>query len=508
VRSSARSESFTDSLAHPIKPVGVYAIAVAYALSASSAVLALGSLFAFFDSGADLVPLAVAAIICGVVGGITLRRPFAKQSLRPVPTMSAAITAFLTVAALSTLLYVVTRTLTRVDDALYESVAGVSTNALSIFEDPSVISDGMLIWRAGTQWLGGLAALGLAVGLLPFLGGSRELSGGPQLRARGNDALATRPVKALKRVAAIYAIVTSGVAIAFLVAGMGPRDAVAHSLSTVSTGGFSTWADSIGHFDSWAVEFVAIGAMVGAASSVAIAWLFWRRAFGDTRRAFELQVYLAGISGATLWVWWLQQGHDGTDETGIREALFTVVSVATTTGHRVADWGSWHPGASALLLVMLVIGGTAGSVAGGLRWIRLIGMGQFIWRELQRQLHPRLVRTVKVGRTKISEASVDRMHAQMVYVMTLGAVASLVLALFGEGITEAITLTISAISTMGPGFDDSQQGIVSATQLSRPERAVLMPVMLTGRVFLYPAFVAGGAALTEVARRARAVSRR
>ena len=97
------------------------------------------------------------------------------------------------------------------------------------------------------------------------------------------------------------------------------------------------------------------------------------------------------------------------------------------------------------------------------------------------------------------------MHAQTVHVMTLGAVASLALALFGEGITEAITLTLSAISTTGPGFDDTG-GIVSAAGLTRPERATLMPVMLTGRVFLYPAFVAVGAGVQSAAQIVRRVA--
>jgi trk system potassium uptake protein TrkH len=237
--------------------------------------------------------------------------------------------------------------------------------------------------------------------------------------------------------------------------------------------------------------------MLGAGSSVAFAWLLWRRNISETRRAFELQVYLVVVAAASVWIWWLRNDNDISASRGFREALFTVVSVMTTTGHRISDWGSWHPGAATLLLLLVVVGGTAGSVAGGLRWIRVIGMAQFVWRELQRQLHPRSVRTVKVGRSTISEASVDRMHAQMLYVMTVGAVASLVLGLFGEGLTEAITLTLSAISTMGPGFDEAG-GIVTAADLTGPERAVLMPVMLTGRVFLYPAFIAVGAGASAI----------
>ena len=345
----------------------------------------------------------------------------------------------------------------------------------------------------------------LAAGLLPFLGGSRELGGGPQGRSSSLSGLGSRPAMVIRRAVRIYFTVTVAVAVAFVVTGMGPRDGLAHALSTVSTGGFSTRAESFAYFDNAAIELVAIVAMLGAASSAAFAWIVWRRAFADTRRAFELQVFVAVIAGSTLWVWWLRDNPDVSMWRGLRESLFTVVSLASTTGHRVADWGAWHPGAMTLLLLLLVVGGTAGSVAGGLRWIRVIGMAQFVWRELQRQLHPRSIRSVKVGGSTISEASVDRMHAQMVYIMTLGAIASLVLALFGGGITEAITLTLSALSTAGPGFDDAA-GIVTAADLTRPERAVLMPVMLTGRVFLYPAFVAVGAAVATVVRAGRGTS--
>jgi len=497
------ADSFTDKHGTTVDPIGVYGISASVALTLSSLMLAFSALFAIGDDTRDLLVLALASAVLGPIGVLNLRRPFSTDLLRPVPTMTAAVLCFVLIAAVSTVVYLATGTLDRPDDALYESMAGVSTSALTIFADPGVVGDGMLVWRSATQWLGGAGAIALAVGLLPFLGGSRELSGGPQTKARTNSALATRPMTAMKRVAAIYCVVTAGVALALMVVGMGLRDAVAHSFSTVSTGGFSTRAESIGYYDSVGVENVLILGMVGAGSSVAFAWLLWQRAIRETRRAFELQVYVIVAAISVLWIWWLRRDTDAGLYRGIREAIFTVVSIMTTTGHRISNWGSWQPGAATLLLVLMVVGGTAGSVAGGLRWIRVIGMAQFVWRELQRQLHPRSIRTVKVGRSTISEASVDRMHAQMVYVMTLGAVASLVLALFGEGISEAITLTLSAISTTGPGFTDDGRGIVTAAELSRPERAVLMPVMLTGRVFLYPAFVAVGAGATIVARSAR-----
>ena len=501
------AESFSDTSGSTAPPIGVYGSSCGLALSLSGVMLVVSALFSIGDDTRDLAVLAIGAVVCGVTGATLLRRPFSTTALRPVATMTAAVVGFVLVALISTVIYLATGAIDRFDDALYESIAGVSTSALTLFDDPAVLGDGVLVWRAATQWLGGLGAIAMAVGLLPFLGGSRELAGGPQRRARTRDALSTRPMLAIRRVSTIYCVVTGVVGSALYIAGMSLLDAVAHAFSTVSTGGFSTHADSIAYFDSVAIELVLLVAMLGAGSSVAFAWLLWRRKIRETRRAFELQVYLMVAGLAALWIWWLR--HDGQESVsqGFRDALFTVVSVMTTTGHRIADWGSWHPGATTLLLLLLVVGGTAGSVAGGLRWIRVIGLAQFVWRELQRQLHPRSIRTVKVGRSTISEASVDRMHAQMVYVMTLGAGASLVLALFGEGITEPITLTISAISTMGPGFDDSG-GIVTAAELSRPERAVLMPVMLTGRVFLYPAFVAAGAGVAAVGNASRSMRKR
>lgn len=507
VKTTAAAASFSDTSGTVAKPIGVYGSSCGLALALSATMLAISAGFAIGDSARDFVVLAIACAICGASGALLLRRPFSTSALRPVETLTAAVCGFLLVAVISTVVYMATGAIDRLDDALYESIAGVSTSALTIFDDPSVLGNGVLVWRSATQWLGGIGAIALAVGLLPFLGGSREFAGGPQRRARSKDALATRPMPAIRRVLTIYGVVTSVVTLALLIAGMGMRDAFAHAFSTVSTGGFSTHADSISHFDSIAIEAVLVVAMLGAGSSVAFAWLLWRGKIAETRRAFELQVFLGVVVAASLWIWWLRRNDDLGAFRGLREALFTVVSVMTTTGHRISNWGSWHPGAATLLLLLLVVGGTAGSVAGGLRWIRVIGMAQFVWRELQRQLHPRSVRTVKVGRSTISEASVDRMHAQMVYVMTLGAIASLVLALFGEGITEAITLTISAISTTGPGFDDTG-GIVTAAELTRPERAVLMPVMLTGRVFLYPAFVAVGAGVTRAGQRMRAMGAR
>lgn len=492
------AESFTADRTTSEVDLGVLGFAVTAACAASGGVLALSALFAIGNDWREFVVLAAFAVACGTVAYLLGRRPFTTGSLRPVPSMAAAVAAYLVVAGVSTLVYLAAGGFESIEHAAYESVAGVSTSALTVLDDPGELGNGLLVWRSGTQWIGGLGALALAVGLLPFLGGSRELAE-PRDRRSTTSVLSSRPSPALRRVVVIYGLASALVLALFLATGMGLRDSVAHGFSSVSTGGFSTRADSIAHYDSWLIELAVIVAMAGAGSSVALVWMLWRRQFKDTRRAFELRVFTAVVLTATGWIWWLNRDLDAGTGRGLRESFFTVVSLATTTGHRIGDWGSWHPGASTLLLIMIAIGGMAGSVAGGLRWMRIIGLVQFVWRELQRQLHPRSVRSVKVGSTSISEASVDRMHSQLVYTMCAGTIGAFALALFGSPIVEALSLSVSAVSTTGPGLSDAGT-VATAADLSAPQRLVLMPLMLAGRMFLYPAFVFAGAAFFSAGR--------
>ena len=482
------AEAFADDATDGPARLGVYGAAVGIALGLSGLMLVLSAVFALGDNASDASIMVVFGVICAGLAALQWRRPFEARSMRPVPTLTAGVVGYLVVAGISTIVYLATGSIERLDDAIYESVTGVATSSLTLFEDPQQLGRGVLIWRSGTQWIGGLVALAIAIGLLPFLGGSRELAD-PRRRGERRLALADRPVPALKRVAVMYSGVTVFVVALLLIVGMGPTDAVAHALSSVSTGGFSTHADSIAHFDSRAIDIVMIIVMAGAGFSLALVWMLSRGQFRDTRRVYELRVYGAVLVFASTWVWWLVDTDQGAGDR-LLDSVFTVVSLSTTTGHRVADWGSWHPGAEMMLLFLMVAGGMSGSVAGGLRWIRLVGLTQFVWRELQRQLHPRAVRSVKVGKASISEESIDRWYAQLVLTVVLAGTGAVALAFFGSDITEALTLAFSAVSTTGPAMAEDGGTLVHAATLSRSDRAAMMPLMLAGRVAITPALVA------------------
>lgn len=491
------------------RALNLHQVAAGVAAAISSPVLALAGIVGLFDDVTDALALLACAGACvggaGVVWNRVGRLTELTQRLRPAQTLSAGVFTLIVLAGISTVAYVITGVFSNPVDALYESVAGVGTSSLTVLTDPAELSDALLIWRSGTQWLGGLAALMLAVGLLPFVGGSRELAD-PGDRRTMTRPLAPRPVKALKHVVVIYSTVSAAVLATLLVVGLGVVDAIAYTFSSVSTGGFSTAAGPVSSLHNVAAEVVLIIVMAGAASSLAVVWLIWSRQFAEARRLFEFKVFALVLPVASLIIWWRRPpSADG----ALRELLdsaFTVVSLASTTGFWGDDWGSWKSGLSTALFMLMIIGGMAGSVSGGLRWMRVLTLTQFMWRELQRQLHPNSIRSVKVGEAAISDASVDRMHAHLIYLIVCTGAGAFLLSFCGLDIVESLSLAASALSTAGPGLGDGTT-IAHAGDLEPAARVVLMPLMIAGRAFLYPAFAMLGLLWFTAERRLSATGR-
>lgn len=448
--------------------------------------------------GLDHRRSAVALIAVGVVAaatGIAVSRSFvAPARLRGPDVFAALVAGWGAMLAVSTVAYLASGTLTRIDDAVFESVSGFSTTGLTLVV-PEELPRSVLLWRATTQWLGATSALILAVALLPFFGGGRELA--DHETARGvHRTLAPRVADGVRHVVALLSGFTGVLAVAYLLAGLGVTDAVVTSLTTASTGGFAAHSDSLAHYSS-GVQWLTVVAMLVAGANLSVLWWAVR---GDGRalwRSFELRVYLALFAGAsalvTAWTW--QDGGGG--EPVVRGAVFTVASVMSTTGHRIVEWGEWAVGAQLLLIVLMGVGAMAGSAGGGFRVLRLIEAVGFMRRELIRQLHPTAVVAVKVGHTAASERSIERMNAyQLLYVLVAFAGAVLV-ALAGADVVTAVSSAVSALSTVGPSVGEVG-AFGDATALDRGARMALGALMLLGRLSIYPVLVVFGSGLARM----------
>ena len=423
-----------------------------------------------------------------------VRFPWHRSAVRVLTTVVAA--AAVSVAA-SAIVYLASGEVSRVDDALFESMAGLTTTSLTVL-DPETLPNWLLTWRALTQWLGGAGALMFALVVVPTFGGQRRLSEVAEGRGR-RAVLASTWLHTSRRLVLAYVGFTAVVIVAYAAAGMGVFDAATFGLTTASTGGFANYRNSFAHFDSAAIEWVGAWAMGLAGMSVAaLVWIV-RGRVQALWRSTEVKLYAGLILVPTVLVsaWTWQDTGGGADT--IRQSFFTVTSAISTTGFRVTDWGHWVTAPQTLLLMLIGVGSMAGSAGGGFRVLRVIQLLGIVRRELVLQLHPRAVVQVKVSGAAASEASLTRVHNFQILWVLAASLGVFGVASLGGDLLTAVSGAISALATTGPGLGELS-GFADATVLAAPARAVLIALMFLGRLSIYPVVVVIGWGVGEIQR--------
>ena len=431
----------------------------------------------FVDNRADSAVLAATALLLIGVG----LRSRAKLVRRPRPTPSAVLSGlaavWLALVVVGTAVYLATGTINRLDDALVEAAAGFSTTAVTTL-DPSELSVPMALWRASTQWVGGLVGILVGVIALPMALQTKRLAATEWI---ANEDFARGKLARRRQVLGIYLALTSLIGAAFAATGMGTKHSVVHALTTISTGGFSSVPDSFASFGAAPAAVATVG-MIVAGSGYAIIWWAIRGRVKPLFRSPELRLYGAILSLGTLLVWW------GSDGLSWSDSLFTTASSASTTGFAVLDWTSLDDAVTALLLVIIATGSMIGSAGGGLSISRARILVNFARRELRRQLDPDSVVVLKSGGRAVDDRAIERMTGHQIAHLASCAVAAGLLALAGVDLIGAIYTGISVLSTHGPGIGVGPFGELS--DFSQPARLVLIPFMFAGRLSLVPLMIA------------------
>ena len=381
-------------------------------------------------------------------------------------------------------------------DSLFESVSGFTATGATVIEDVEGLPKSLLLWRALTQWFGGLGILVLFVALLSSAGaGSKALfqhessafeTEGPSPRIRPNSF----------ELWVVYVVLSLVCFCGLWLSGkMDVFNAVCHTFTTVATGGFSTYKDSIAHFESAFVEYWIIGFMVlGALNFLLYPWLWprrWRQ--GKTKwrqdesiKAFVLILCLAALSifvvncvrGSGLDIWRLDIWRNN-----FRPALFQVVSILTTTGFTTEDYDQW-PASSVILLVMLmIVGGCAGSTSGGLKVGRLVLFFKILCYQLRMFFRPNLVMTMKLNGNLVSES----FRMATLFLMSMAAV-SLLLGTAAVSFLEpqldirsCFSATLATLCNIGPALGEAGPANTYAG-FHGPAKLLLSFLMLLGRL--------------------------
>ena len=373
-------------------------------------------------------------------------------------------------------------------DALFEITSGFTTTGATILHSVETLPESIVFWRGLTQWVGGMGVLILTLAILP----SDDRGIYNLMRAESTGPASERIVPRIRKTAAIlYAIylsLTILMTVMLLFGGMSLFDALLHAFTTASTGGFSSRDQSVGAFQSAYIDYTVAVFLLLFSTNYALYFAAVTRKFAKIRKNTELKVFfgIIAVSTALVTVDLLRGGVFGSPAETIRHSFFQVSSSGSSTAFVTADFSQWPDFSRLVLLCLTVVGGCAGSTAGGLKVIRAVMLVKSALREIKKILHPRSVIAVHMnGQPVQDKALTGVLHYFIIYVMIVAA-ASLLISLFDEvGVETAITGALSMISNTGPAF-----GLVGPASnysvFSQPSKIILTLTMLTGRLEIFP----------------------
>jgi len=372
-------------------------------------------------------------------------------------------------------------------DAFFEGMSGFTTTGASILTNIDSLPHAILFWRGMSQWLGGMGIIILSLAIFPALGiGSfhlfkAEIPGGSTV-----EKVQPRLTETAKMLWKTYVALTVLEIIFLRIGGMSFFDAICHTLSNVSTGGFSPHQSSIAFFNSTYFESVIMVFMFLGGINFALHYQLvrgnFRLVFQNPELKFYVSMIIICVAIATLGLW----SHIPEADMGValRKASFNVISINTTTGFTTDDFNLWPDYLRILLLVIMMVGGCAGSTSGSLKAIRFIILFKVIFRELQKLVHPRAIIHVKVGKKTIEHDHLMNVIALTCLFMGISALSFFILCVLGVDITTSISASIASLFNIGPGL--GQIGPAgSYSDIPYLGKWVIIFSMLMGRLEIY-----------------------
>lgn len=444
----------------------------------------------YFDDGSWLAIVYSMVITIGIGIIIYILFPLENTHLRHIEGYLIVTCAWLTVVLFGTLPYLFSGTM-NFTDALFETMSGFTTTGASILKDVEAMPEGILMWRSLTQWLGGMGIIVLFVALVARFGpGANKIfnaeAPGPVL-----EKLTPRISDTAKNLWKFYMIFTLIQIILLAIAGMTFYDAMAHTFATIATGGFSTKNAGVGYYmDNAFIQLIIILFMFLGGTNFALYYLVWKnktlKVFLDNEE-FMLYLKIAIIAAVLVSISLYLNMPEGQGIIPIT-ALFQVVSILTTTGFATVDYDMWPNLARNVMFILLFIGGSLGSTAGGIKIGRFLILIKYTLSELVRSIHPRLVRSLKVNRVLVDDKIVINTFIFFFAYISIVGVSTIVMSTFGLDLESALTSVLACIGVIGPGL-----GIVGPVMnyadIPVLGKYFLAFLMLVGRLEIFTVFV-------------------
>jgi len=377
-------------------------------------------------------------------------------------------------------------------DAIFESSSGLTTTGATAFDNFYEFPPSLLFWRSLSQWIGGLGVVVFFVALLSSLGAGAKILFSNESSGSAADFDQGRIQQGAVLLMIYYLGITALCTVAYKIAGMNWFKAVNHGMTTIATGGFSTEPNSLGDFNSPAIEWIAIFFMALSGTTFVFVIRLFMRKWNVLRHTQEVAWFYAILGGATLLLtmYLVEMTGELPSADSFRTAAFQTVSIMTTTGYASADFESWLPPAKMLLIILMFIGGCSGSTAGGTKVVRIIIALRASMRSIAHSFRPNLTISMRMGGKPLNERAIQSVIVFIILMVSLQIASMLFVSANEPELTFLSTFSCvqATLFNIGPGFD--QVGPMDNFHFLRSSTKLFLSLLMTfGRLELYAVLV-------------------
>ena len=396
--------------------------------------------------------------------------------------------SWLSIAIFGSLPFIFSNLNLSITDSFFESMSGITTTGSTIIQDLEIAPKSILLWRAILQWLGGIGIIVMAITLMPIMN-----VGGMQLFKISSNDTAEKILPKSKQISIrliiIYSILTFICAFFYKLFGMNFFDSLTHSMTTIATGGFSNYNQSIGHFDSFLIEITSmIFIILGSIPFIAyIKFLNGDKKifFSDTQVVAFLKVTFFSIIALSIYLFFSK----GFQNESLRSVSFNVISILTGTGYVTKNFDQWGNFPLIFFLILMFIGGCAGSTACGIKIFRVQLLYRFLLNQLKKIIYPRGVFVIKYDKNIIDDKFMSSVISFIFLYVIIFFSLTAILSLTGLDFVTSISGAATSISNVGPGLGDTIGPNGNFSSLENSSKWVLSLGMILGRLELFAILV-------------------
>ena len=443
--------------------------------------------FIFNEFDSSFISSAIICIIFGVLFFLSNLDHEKKLSLPQAFLLTAL--SWITIAIFGSLPFIFSNLNLSITDSFFESMSGITTTGSTIIVNLEAVPKSILLWRAILQWLGGIGIIVMAITLMPIMN-----VGGMQLFKTSNrdtaEKILPRSKQVTIRLITIYLFFTILCCFLYNMFGMSFFDSVTHSMTTLATGGFSNYNDSIGHFNSASIEITSmIFIIFGSIPFIA----YIKYLSGDKKIFFsdsQIVAFFKIIAFSVIFMFiYLSIVNKSIFEISLRSISFNVVSILTGTGYVTKDFSQWGNFPLVFFLILMFIGGCAGSTACGIKIFRVQLLYRFIVNELKKIIYPRGIFIIKYDNNNIDEKFMSSVISFIYLYIVIFFIITALLSLTGLDFISSISAAATSISNVGPGLGEIIGPNGNFSKLSDISKWVLSISMILGRLELFAILV-------------------